>query len=75
MAEQEDKAAGGCDIFGSYILGAPELERDQGNTEEEPQAAEEGSKATEGRNTAGRPILGVGRAISGTFILRIPELK
>ena len=52
MAEQEDKTAEGRVIFGNYILGAPEIERDQGNTEEGLQAAEEGSKATEGRNTA-----------------------
>ena len=79
MAGQEDKAAVGRGIFGrpipgTPILGAPELERGQGNTEERPQATEEGSRAAEGRNTAGRPILGVGRAIPGMYILGTPKI-
>ena len=74
MAEQGNKAAEGCVSFGNYILGVPEIERDQGNTEEGLQAAEEGSEAAEGRDTAGRPILGMGRGISGNFILGTPEI-
>ena len=55
----------------------PEIERDQGNTEERLQAAmaEEGNKAAGVHANVGRTILGTWRAILGRPILGTPEIE
>ena len=78
VADQEDKAAGGCGIGGRPIMGVGcAISGTSILGAEEPQAAvaDQEDKTARGCGIVGRPILGVGRAISGTSILGTPEIE